>query len=260
MSKHSEKQKGVKKLIIILLLIIAVCSIILLIKIKLDEHIDNQKQIETSQVLNTIDIPDINITKEQTERMLQVQELKKENNDVVGWLEIADTNINYPVLQGADNEYYLTHNYKNEEVAGGSIFLDKDYSFIRPSDNLLIYGHRNTKGLMFEDLEKYADESFYNNHKTIRFTTVADDSEYEVMSVFYSRVYYKNETDVFRYYYFVNADSEAEYNEFVENCKEASIYDTGVTAEYGEQLLTLSTCDYNQENGRFVVVAKKIEK
>ena len=202
MSKHSEKQKGVKKLIIILLLIIAVCSIILLIKIKLDEHIDNQKQIETSQVLNTIDIPDINITKEQTERMLQVQELKKENNDVVGWIEIVDTNINYPVLQGADNEYYLTHNYKNEEVAGGSIFLDKDYSFIRPSDNLLIYGHRNKKGLMFEDLEKYTDESFYNNHKTIRFTTVADDSEYEVMSVFYSRVYYKNETDVFRYYYF----------------------------------------------------------
>ena len=115
MSKHSEKQKGVKKLIIILLLIIAVCSIILLIKIKLDEHIDNQKQIETSQVLNTIDIPDINITKEQTERMLQVQELKKENNDVVGWIEIADTNINYPVLQGADNEYYLTHNYKKEK-------------------------------------------------------------------------------------------------------------------------------------------------
>lgn len=260
MSKHSEKQKGVKKLIIILLLIIAVCSIILLIKIKLDEHIDNQKQIETSQVLNTIDIPDINITKEQTERMLQVQELKKENNDVVGWIEIADTNINYPVLQGADNEYYLTHNYKNEEVAGGSIFLDKDYSFIRPSDNLLIYGHRNKKGLMFEDLEKYAGESFYNNHKTIRLTTITDDSEYEVMAVFYSRVYYKNETDVFRYYYFVNADSEAEYNEFVENCKEASIYDTGVTAEYGEQLLTLSTCDYNQENGRFVVIAKKIEK
>ena len=260
MSKHSEKQKGVKKLIIILLLVILVCSIILLIKIKLDEYWDNQKQIETSEVLNTIDIPDTNITKEQTERMLQVQELKKENNDVVGWIEIADTNINYPVLQGADNEYYLTHNYKNEEVAGGSIFLDKDYSFIRPSDNLLIYGHRNKKGLMFEDLEKYADESFYNNHKTIRFTTVADDSEYEVMSVFYSRVYYKNETDVFRYYYFVNADSEAEYNEFVENCKEASIYDTGVTAEYGEQLLTLSTCDYNQENGRFAVVARKIEK
>ena len=77
MSKHSEKQKGVKKLIIILLLIIAVCSIILLIKIKLDEHIDNQKQMETSQVLNTIDIPDINITKEQTERMLQIQELKR---------------------------------------------------------------------------------------------------------------------------------------------------------------------------------------
>lgn len=259
MAKHIKKQNGVKRLIIILLLIIAITGIILLVKIKLSEYLDNRSQIETSQVLDEIDIPDENITEEQTERMLQVQELKKGNNDIVGWLEIADTNINYPVLQGSDNDYYLTHNYKNEEVAGGSIFLDKDYSFIRPSDNLLIYGHRNTKGLMFEDLEKYADESFYNNHKTIRFTTVADDSEYEVMAVFYSRVYYKNETDVFRYYYFINAENEEEYNEFVENAKESSIYDTSVTAEYGDQLLTLSTCDYNQENGRFAVVAKKIE-
>ena len=259
MAKHIKKQNSVKRLIIILLLIIAITGIILLVKIKLSEYLDNRSQIETSQVLDEIDIPDENITEEQTERMLQVQELKKENNDIVGWLEIADTNINYPVLQGTDNDYYLTHNYKNEEVAGGAIFLDTDYSFIRPSDNLLIYGHRNTKGLMFEDLEKYADESFYNNHKRIRFTTVADDSEYEVMAVFYSRVYYKNETNVFRYYYFINADNEEEYNEFVENAKESSIYDTGVIAEYGDQLLTLSTCDYNQENGRFAVVAKKIE-
>lgn len=259
MTKHSKEQNNVKRVIIILLLIIAVCSIILLIKIKLDEYLDNKKQQETSQVLNTIEIPDTSITEEQTERMLQVQELKKENNDIVGWLEIKDTNINYPVLQGSDNDYYLTHNYKNEKVAGGSIFLDKDYSFIRPSDNLLIYGHRNKKGLMFEDLEKYADEDFYNNHKTIRFTSTINDSEYEVLAVFYSRVYYKNETDVFRYYYFINANNEEEYNEYVNNCKEASIYDTGVIAEYGDQLLTLSTCDYTQDNGRFVVVARKVK-
>ena len=73
-----------------------------------------------------------------------------------------------------------------------------------------------------------------------------------------SRVYYKSEKDVFRYYYFVNAKNEQEYDDFVKNSIKASIYDTGVTAKYGDQLLTLSTCEYSQEDGRFVVVLKKV--
>lgn len=258
MSKHS-KMSSNKKLIIILLSIILVCSIVLIIRLKIDEYINNQKQIEISQVIDTIDIPDIDITPEKTERMLQVIELQKENPEVVGWLEIAGTNISYPVCQADNNDYYLTHSYKKEKVTGGSPFLDKDYDFTIPSSNLLIYGHRNKKGLIFEDLIKYQDEQFYKEHKLIRFTTATEDTTYEVMSVFNSRVYYQDETNVFRYYYFVNAENKAEYDEFVENCKKASLYDTGVTAEYGDQLLTLSTCEYSQEDGRFVVVARKIK-
>lgn len=105
---------------------------------------------------------------------------------------------------------------------------------------------------------KYAKEDFYKEHSKIRFTTPTEDSIYEIMAAFYSRVYYQNEQNVFRYYYFVNAKNEQEYNNYVNNAKKASIYDTGITATYGEQLLTLSTCEYSQENGRFVVVAKKI--
>lgn len=256
MSKH-KKTTNYKKILTILLVIILLSSIILIIKIKLQENKDKRSQQGVSDILNTIHIPNEKITDEKTERMLQVEELKKQNNDVIGWIEIEGTNINYPVLQGQDNDYYLTHNLKNEEVAGGSIFLDKDYSFLNKSENLLIYGHRNKYGLMFEDLIKYEDENFYKEHPTIRFTSVLDDSEYEIISVFKSRVYYKNETNVFRYYYFVNADTKKEYEEYVDNCKKVSIYDIDTTAEYGEQLLTLSTCDYTQENGRFVVVAVK---
>lgn len=69
----------------------------------------------------------------------------------------------------------------------------------------------------------------------------------------------KREQNVFRYYYFVNANNEQEYNDFVNNAKKVSLYDTGVTAKYGDQLLTLSTCEYSQEDGRFAVVCKKIE-
>lgn len=262
MSKVKERKiynQKFKKIIVIILSIVLVVSIVSIIVLKILEDKDTKLQKEISQVLDTIDIPNENIEPEQTERMLQVAELKKENKDIIGWLEIKDTNINYPVLQGSDNEYYLTHNYKKEKVAGGSIFLDKNFDFSIPSSNLLIYGHRNKKGIMFEDLLKYDEEQFYKEHKKIRFTTIKDDSEYEIIAVFYSRVYYQDEKNVFRYYYFVNAENEEEYNEYVNNVKKASIYDIETTAKYGDQLLTLSTCEYSQEDGRFVVVAKKIE-
>ncbi len=259
MARKQKSDSSFKKIILTLLAIILVCAIILIAKIKLDEHRENESQREVSKVIDTIDVPDTEVTPIVTERMLKVKELKQENNDIVGWLEIDGTNIKYPVLQGKDNDYYLKHNYKHEYISTGSIFLDKDYDFSIPSSNLLIYGHRNKVGLMFDELIKYKDEDFYNEHKKVRFTTTEEDAEYEIMSAFYSRVYYTDEKDVFRYYYFVNAKNEKEYNEFVNNSKKASLYDTGVTAIYGEQLMTLSTCDYNQENGRFAVVAKKIK-
>ena len=260
MAKHSKKLKNkYKRTVIVLLLIIFLCSTTLFIKTLITQNIDNGKQEEISQVLDTIDIPSENITEDKTERMLQVEELKKTNSDIIGWLEIEGTNISYPVLQGDDNEYYLNQSYTKEQVTGGSLFLDKDYNFYPPSENLLIYGHRNKKGLMFEELIKYKDEAFYKEHPTIRFTTVAEDTEYEIISAFKSRVYKQNETNVFRYYNFVNAESGIEYNEYVKNAKQASLYDTGKTATFGDQLLTLSTCDYEVTNGRFAVVAKKIK-
>ena len=112
---------------------------------------------------------------------------------------------------------------------------------------------------MFAELLNYKEESYYKEHPTIRFTTLAEDKTYEIIAVFKSRVYYKSEKDVFRYYYFINAESEEEYNNYINESKKASLYDTGKTATYGEQLLTLSTCEYSQEDGRFVVVAKKVQ-
>ena len=192
-----------------------------------------------------------------TERMLKVKKLQEENTDIVGWIEIEDTNINYPVLQGEDNAYYLNHNYKKETSQKGSIFLTKDYDWNLPSTNLLIYGHNIMNGQMFQDLLKYADEEFYKDHPLIRFTTQNEDKEYEIISAFKSRVFYKSEQNVFRYYDFVNAENEEEYNEFVKNAKEASLYDIGKTAEYGDQLITLVTCSYHTEDGRFVVIGRE---
>ena len=193
-----------------------------------------------------------------TERMLQVQALNKEYPDLKAWIEIKDTVINYPVMQRNDNSFYVNHNYKKEYSKWGSLFLDKDFDWSIPSSNLLIYGHNFSDGLMFADLLKYRDEEFYKNHQKIRFTTVEEDVEYDILAVFNSRVYYKSEKNVFRYYFFVDAQTEEEFDEYVNNAKKASIYKNDIEAEYGDQLLTLSTCDYSQEDGRFVVVARKI--
>ena len=193
----------------------------------------------------------------ETERMLKVKQLKEENADIVGWLEIENTTINYPVLQGTDNEYYMTHNYKKEKSKNGSIFLNADYDWNIASNNLLIYGHNLGNGTMFQELLKYESESYYKQHPKIRFTTVEDDSEYEIISAFKSRVYYKSEKNVFRYYYFINSKSQEEYNQFVKNAKNASLYPIEATASYGDQLITLSTCSYYVEDGRFAVVGRK---
>lgn len=253
--RHNKKNNKLKTIILLLLVIIFICGISYIIYYFYNSN--KEKQVNEN-ILNEVDIDTTQITDTKTERMLQIEALQKENQEIIGWLEIEDTNINYPICQTSNNDFYLTHNYKKEKASSGSLFLDKDFDLVNGSSNYLIYGHRSKQGLMFEDLMKYAKEDFYKEHTKIRFTTNKDDSIYEIISVFYSRVYYKSEKDVFRYYYFVNAENEQEYNNFVNNAKKVSIYDTGVAATYGDQLLTLSTCEYSKEDGRFVVVAKKV--
>lgn len=189
--------------------------------------------------------------------MQQVQELKKQYTELVGWLEVPGTNIDYPVMQGTDNSYYVKHNYKQEYDYNGSIFLHKDYDWSIPSSNLLLYGHNNKNDCMFAQLLKYKDESFYKEHPTIKFTTPEEEAEYEIIAVFLSKIYYKTEENVFRYYQFINAESKTQYNEYIKEAKKASLYNIDATAKYGEQLITLTTCEYSQTDGRFVVVGRK---
>lgn len=255
--ESNKKKKIIFTILMSILIVIAVSGIIYISYYTITSFKDKR---DYTDILSNIKINEDEIKEEKTERMLQLEELQKENDEIIGWLEVEGTDINYPVTQTKDNDFYLTHNYKKEYSQAGCLFLDKDFDMINGSSNYLIYGHRNKNGIMFESLLKYSKEDFYKEHTKIRFTTNKDDSKYEIMSIFYSRVYYQSEQNVFRYYYFVNAENEEEYNEYVNNCKNASIFDTGVTATYGDQLLTLSTCEYSQEDGRFVIVAKKVEE
>jgi sortase B len=108
---------------------------------------------------------------------------------------------------------------------------------------------------MFAALDQYMDESFYEEHKIIHFDTLNELGDYEILAVFKTTLY---EDDVLPYYDFVDAENESAFDGFVESVRQASLYDTGVTADYGDRLITLSTCEYSTENGRLVVVARKV--
>ena len=252
--KESKSKFSFKKVIKICFVILLIITIFLIAKYFI---LENKDKKESENILDNININEDDITEQKTKRMLQLEELKKQNEDIIGWIEINGTNINYPVMQTTDNEFYMTHNYKKEYSAIGSLFLDKDYNWELPSTNLLIYGHNNKNETMLQNLTNYKKESYYKDHPNIKFTTINEDAEYEIIAAFYSRVYYKNEKNVFRYYYFINANNKEEFDNYVNESKKASIYNTGKTAEYGDQLLTLSTCSYHTENGRFAVVARK---
>ena len=184
--------------------------------------------------------------------------LYEKNKKLIGWLKIDDTIIDYPVMQTSNNEYYLDHNFNQEYDKNGSLFLDCDCSIYPRSTNLIIYGHHMKSGQMFGGLQKYAKESYYQEHSIIQFDSIYEEATYQVMYVFRSQVY--NEDDiVFKYYQFIEANSETEFNSYMQEMARISLYDTGVTASYGDSLLTLSTCDHSQEDGRFVVVAKRIK-
>ena len=189
----------------------------------------------------------------------EYKNLLNKNKKLIGWLKIDDTNIDYPVMQTTDNVYYLEHNLNQEYDKNGSIFMDKDCNVLKPSTNYIIYGHHMKSGNMFGKLDLYEDEDYCRDHPYIQFDTIYEKGTYEVMYVFRSRVYSEEEI-VFKYYQFIDANSEQEFNSYMSEMESMSLYDTGVRAEYGDQLLTLSTCDYQEKNGRFVVVAKKIKE
>lgn len=185
---------------------------------------------------------------------------KQENSEVIGWISVDNTDISYPLLQTMDNSYYLTHNYKNENSTYGSIFLHKNSVLTNEFSNLVIYGHNMNDGnQMFSPLLNYKDESFYQDHKTIRITTEDKEYVYTIFSVLKSKVYNNEDTNVFRYYSYIDLTSKDKFTEYISSCKKYQLYNTNVSAVYGNQIISLVTCEYSQDNGRLVVIGKKIK-
>ncbi|MBO1680548.1 class B sortase [Bittarella massiliensis (ex Durand et al. 2017)] len=187
-----------------------------------------------------------------------LQPLYAQNSDLVGWIAIEGTGIDFPVVRERAAPYYLTHNFAREEDRFGTPFIKHGVSLEERPDNLIVYGHNMPHSQqMFGPLEGYRDPAFCRAHSTLRFDTLAQAGEYQVVAVLLSRVYRQGE-EGFRYYAETDFPDEASFAHFYENIKGNALYDTGVEAGYGDDFLTLSTCVYDWENARLAVVARRI--
>ena len=179
------------------------------------------------------------------------------NHDFFGWIKIDDTVIDYPVMHvPGDNDKYLHTDFDGNYSESGELFMD---AACDPNGmHYLIYGHHMFNGSMFGGLPKYDNVDYYNEHKIIHFNTRFEKGDYEVFAIFYSQIYDANDTTHFQYYECQNLNDEASYNNYVQNVKQLSSIDTGITPQYGEKIISLSTCNYHTQDGRFVVCARKI--
>lgn len=185
--------------------------------------------------------------------------LYERNKHLVGWVQIDGTNVDYPVLQTPNEpdwiSYYLYRDFYGKDDKHGSIYVREACDVFRPSDNIVIYGHNMADFSMFGHLYQYESQNFYKDHKLIRFDTLYERHTYEIFAVFHTSGSYGVG---YPYHRFNDAKNQEEFDDFVSQCKKLSFYDTGITPEYGDKLITLSTCDFHIENGRLVIVARRI--
>ena len=215
-------------------------------------------------VQNIPDVPDSTVPEAPAETtatptiLPEYAALYLQNDDMVGWIQIEGTKLNYPVLQTPDEkDYYLYRDFNKENSKHGALYVQENCDVWSPSDNVVIYGHNMKDGSMFATLLKYRKQAYWEEHPYIYFDTLLERHTYEIVAVF------KTSATIgkgFNYHLFVEADSKEEFDEYINKIKALSYYDTGITAEYGDKLITLSTCEYSLTNGRLVVVAKRISE
>lgn len=185
--------------------------------------------------------------------------LVERNPDFIGWISIEGTNLDYPVMyRPSQVDYYLRRDFNGEYDNYGTPYLDEDCTLTAngQSTNLIIYGHNMKTGTVFGSLTGYKEASYYEEHPYIEFDSLYRDGKYEVFAAFPIDI---NVDTTFPYNTYIDMD-EQQFNDFISQVKSRSTVDSGITPVYGDELLTLSTCEYSVGDGRFVVCARKVQE
>ncbi len=217
-------------------------------------------QNHTAKAIEEQEVPLASGMKIDESRILgKFRSLYYKNTDFRGWLTIDGTKIDYPVMSREDdNDYYLNKNFEHKEDKNGLLILDYRCNIGVKNQNMIIYGHNMRTGVMFGTLKKYKDKAFCEKNPTIQFDTIYENAEYEIVAAMLSEVAYADE-DVFRYYDAIDMSTQEDFDAFWSNISENALY-VRQELEYGDACLILSTCDNYKEDGRFVVIAKKVQE
>ena len=211
------------------------------------------EQIYTSSSANYVD----EVSDDWQKKYASLVEL---NSDCVGWIQIPDTQINYPVMYTpGDYEYYLHRDFDKNYFYRGLPFL-ADGTQLNVSQNTIIYGHNMNDGTAFGNLRNYVNRDYAMEHQYCYFYTAYNQAVYQLMDVCITKIY-TNQDNCFKYYRYTGDLSQEEFETYVYYMDQMSSFDTGVDAVWGDELISLSTCYrvYDKENGRLVLVFKRIQ-
>lgn len=238
-----------KKVIFTLSLLGLIISLLIIIIPEYRYYAEENQFIELTNIINNID-------NRGDDEFNKYDELYKINDDMIGWIKIEGTNIDYPVMYSKESEeYYLNHSFYKEWSLSGTPFTSKNYD--EDNNNILIYAHNVDNKTLFGQLLKYRDKNFWSDNQYIYFDTLTKENKYQIISVFESKIFYENE-NIFKYYKMDYNMNEEEFNNYINNIKKLSLYDIDIEAVYGDKIITLSTCINEVKDRRFVVVAKLI--
>lgn len=252
-----KKKKGGRVKLILTNLLLVCCVVVFAISIwKLVGYLTEYNRGEESytKLMQHVTVPEVKKNKK-GEKVIEAptvdwEELQKVNDDLVGWIYISGTDVQYPVVQGDNNEHYLSYTFEGKKNNCGSIFMDVENQADYSSENTILYGHNMKTGKMFGSLSFYKDKKYWKEHPIIWVVTKDKAFKYEIFSVYET----ESTSDVYQ----TEFSSEDEKQAYVESCKNNSLYDTGIEIETTHQILTLSTCTSVTEEGRFIVQAKLV--
>lgn len=282
--KHTKKQRlKSNKILTSFAIILLVFSLVLLLNEYIVKPLNSKRVIEEAiELYRPVNVKDTNIvtdtpsvnmeeTKDSEQvivpskydekgRLTEFTDLLEINSDVKGWIQIPGTNIDYPVLKSSaeDPEYYLTRNLTKETDKMGSIFIDVNSNVEDPTKNLVIHGHNMTSSdNMFHYLLKYNDLAYYRKHPIINFDTIYEKGKWKIISIFKANA---NITEDFFNYTRSSFTDDADYLDFIYQLRVRSLYNIPVDINEMDSIITLSTCSYELDNYRTVIVARKIRE
>ena len=183
----------------------------------------------------------------------EVKQTAAEAGEVIGWVRIPGTGIDYPVVQTTDNEFYLTHNYKGDKDVKGAIYMDFRNDNIGDDRNYILYGHKMIDGSMFSDLVYYVQdgsyERYFYNYNTVKYDDYEEETEWKIFSA------YVVDLDKEDYYLYTNYSDDEKYQAFIDRAYRRSLLDSDIEVTLEDEIMTLVTCSFWYENSRVIIHA-----